>query len=270
MSTKILDCTNVDELPQRLADAQADIDKRIGDLEWERDATLPALADLTKARLRDEPVYALPTGKRTAWLLRALDHYSDTGFERVYILSLGGATWAVATSPHQMHAIKLQEAIPVGSYRQDAGWLLQEAIPVGSYRQANGWLFGREDRTELAAKIQEIIARMDGKPAHPLPPATHGDWPGFSWDDTRMTGWRMNGDKLVAGHPGDGPAWVGQRRVVEDALALGDAPLMHSLGRDEKWPAEWWQLHLLYGDAFAILMQVKPDWRDDLRWEAQP
>lgn len=41
MSTKILDCTNVDELPKRLADAQADIDKRIGDLEWERDATRP-------------------------------------------------------------------------------------------------------------------------------------------------------------------------------------------------------------------------------------
>lgn len=254
MSTKILDCTNVDELPQRLADAQADIDKRIGDLEWERDATLPALADLTKARLRDEPVYALPTGKRTAWLLRALDHYSDTGFERVHILSLFGATWAVATSPHQMHAIKLHfRRVPVGSYRQDAGWL-----------------FGREDRTELAAKIQEIIARMDGKPAHPLPPATHGDWPGFSWDDTRMTGWRVDGDKLVAGHPGDGPAWVGQRRVVEDALALGDAPLMHSLGRDEMWPAEWWQLHLLYGDAFAILMQVKPNWRGDLQWEGQP
>lgn len=256
MSTKILDCTNVDELPQRLADAQADIDKRIGDLEWERDATLPALADLTKARLRDEPVYVLPTtAMRLSWLLRALDSHSDTGFERVHILSLFGATWAVATSPHQMHAIKLQEA-----------------IPVGSYRQANGWLFGREDRTELAAKIQEIIARMDGKPAHPLPPASYGDWPEFSvHDDTRMMGWRVDGDKLVAGaSAGDGPAWVGQRRVVEDALALGDAPLMHSLGRGEKWLQGWWQLHLLYGDAFAILMQVEPDWRDDLRWEAQP
>lgn len=259
MSEKIFFCTDPNELPGLLAAEWAEYDARIAALEAERDA-LPGMADWVRAKLTGEPMYRMLPEAHVTWLKRALPRSDSVrvvewgdgdALNRIHVVEWNGASWAVATDRKRLHAIRLYGDSPTGIYHH---W--------------GEWLFGREDFSRLTKDIQQAIARMDGLLAYPLPPPTYGQWTDSQCRLAPPAGWHIEDGRLAAGAPGDGPAWVGQRNNVDDALSLDATPLFHSLGRGEEWPDDQMQLHLIYGDAFAILMSVGELAPRSIAWDA--